>query len=81
MGEACLKVLARFMATYRPPQRGSQEPEPIPQHDDDGSTFEQQLSDMNVARGRAVEAIRNSLELAQKRGDEGSSHCFGRHAE
>ena len=42
---------------------------PIPQNGDD-STFEQQIGEMNVPRGRAVEAIRNRPELAQERGDE-----------
>ena len=31
--------------------------------------LEQQLGEMNVARGRAVEAIQNRLELGQERGD------------
>ena len=42
------------------------EPEPIPQHDEDDSNLEQQYGEMNVARGRAVEAIRNRLELAKE---------------
>ena len=46
------------------------EPEPTPQRDDDDSILEQQLGEMNVARGRAVEAMGNRLELAQEGGDE-----------
>ena len=43
------------------------EPEPVPQHDEDGSNIEQQVDEMNVARGRAVEAVRDRLDLAQER--------------
>ena len=48
------------------------EPEPIPQHadddddDDDDSLLEQQLGEMNVARGRTVEAVQKRLELAHE---------------